>query len=113
MVEQIGDEDHAHGGIVSAHQPSPDAAELGASCEISGLVDAIGGKPADMLGRAAGLGEDSEHVGERLLELQDQLLAVKALLLVPTDLAGDEYDASGGNLDPVGVSNGRLPAFWK
>src|SRR6188768_4552943 len=52
-VEQVRHEDHAHRRVVAAHQPAPDAAELGARGEVGRLVAAVGGHAADMLRAAA------------------------------------------------------------
>src|SRR5450432_1919763 len=86
VVEQIGYEDHAHGGEMAAHQSPPDSTELRPSSEIGRLVDAIGSDAANFLGRAAGHGKHGEHIAERLLELRYQLGGAEDLVRIPTDL---------------------------
>ena len=112
-VEQIGDEDHAHRREMVADQRFPDAPEFAPAGEIGRLVDAERGHPTDMLRLAAGLRQDRQDVLERLLELRHELLALKFLIGVPADLAGDEYDAAGRHADAVGIADRRQPAGRK
>src|ERR1700723_2527771 len=57
---------------------------------------------------AAGLGDDRDHVRERLAHLRDEVPALELLVRVPTDLAGDEHQPSLAG-DAVGVALGALP----
>src|SRR5271169_6734882 len=45
-VEQVGDEDHRHRGVMLAHEPPPDTPELRARFEVGGLVAAVACHPA-------------------------------------------------------------------
>src|SRR3974390_952401 len=107
MIEEIRDEDHAHRGEVPAHEFPPYPPQLGSRQEIGRLVDAIGRHSTNVVGTATGLREHGKHVLQRLLELRDQLVAVKLLLFIPADLACDEPNPTGGNSDPVRITDGR------
>jgi hypothetical protein len=48
-----------------------------------------------------------------LLELRKQVFAMELLLLVPTDLTGDENHASRSDDDSVGVSDRGSPTLRK
>src|SRR5208282_1510583 len=97
MVKQIGDEDHAHGWKMLSHQTIPYPPQLGSPRKVRRFVDAIGRHTANMVGRTASLRKHGEYVFERLFELRDEVLATKLLLLIPTDLAGNEDNASGSD----------------
>jgi len=58
----------------------------------------------------AGLGEHSEHILQRLLELRNYVFAVKHLLLIPADLSGHKDDTARRNNDAVGISDRRRPS---
>src|SRR5208282_5100246 len=96
-----------------AHEAARAVTKRGAFGQIGRLVGAIGGHAADVLGRAAGLGEHGENVFESLLELGDKFVALEPLRRVPAHLACDEYDAPGRRLDPVGISDRRRPPGGK
>lgn len=84
-------------------------AYLAARGEVGGLVAAIGGDAADMLGAPARFGEDREDVLQGLPELRRDILGGEDLVLVPAHLAGNEdHRARGG--DAVRVADGRFPA---
>jgi hypothetical protein len=70
MIEQIGHKDHAHRGVVAAHQAFPNRPELGSFRKISWSVDAIGGHSTNVAWRPAGQCQHSENILERLLELR-------------------------------------------
>src|ERR1700694_2275190 len=109
-VEQVRDEDHAHRRIVPAHEPFPDAAELGPRREVGRLVAAVGRHAADMLRAAARFGEHRKRVLERLLELLRDLFRMKPLRGIPSDLTGDEHQPPGRRFDAVRVADRRRPA---
>src|SRR5690606_33445781 len=106
-------EDPAHGRAVRAQVLAPDPAELAACRHVRRLVAAVRRHPADVLWLGARLGEDRNDVAQRLFELRRDLFGVESLLLVPADLAGDEHDASGLDLDAVRVADRRGPSFRK
>src|SRR6185369_3421769 len=96
-----------------ADVPFPDRTELRARRHVRRLVAAVRRHAADVVRRAARFGQHGHNVDQRLLELDGDVLRLKFLLRVPTHLAGDENDPAGVDLDAVGVTDGRSPAFWK
>ena len=111
MIEQVGDKDHAHRREMLAHQSLPNRTELGSVGKIGRPIDAICGHSANMARRPASLSKNDENVLQRLLELRKQVFAMELLLLVPTDLTGDENHASGWDDDSVGVSDRGSPTL--
>jgi len=54
------------------------------------LVRDVPREANEMLGTRAGLGEDLDHVAQRLLHLRDEIVADDLLARVPADLSRDE-----------------------
>lgn len=73
---------------MATHEPPPDFAEFGPRRKVGGLVAAVGGEPADVLGPRAVLGEDGNDVLQRPLELRRDRFVLEDLLGVPAHLAG-------------------------
>jgi len=94
--------------------PPDDAAvdlpDLPPARDIFALVGDIPRHPCEVLGPRAAGAQHGDDVGERLLDLGDEIVALELAARVPADLSGHEDGAPpGGNA--VRVASRPRPAF--
>ena len=111
-VEQIGNKNHAHRGIVISHQRFPNAPEFATTREVSGLVDTECGQSANVARLASCLCKNGEDILERLLELRNEIIALKMLIGIPANLTGNEHNSARRRTDAVCIADRRQPAGW-
>jgi hypothetical protein len=60
-----------------------------------------------VIGLAPCFGKNGEDIFERLAELRNEFIALKMLIGVPADLAGNEHGTTRSHADAVGIADWR------
>jgi len=93
-----------------ADHPTIGFSDLALTSEIFGLVGHVPGEPHQMTRLTARSRKDIDNVFQRLLDLDDEIVAFKLRQRVPAYLAGDENLPTLRN-DAVGVAFGGAQCF--
>ena len=67
-----------------------------AAIDVLGLIGHIHDQPRDLLRTAAGLNDNGYNIPQRAIELCYEVFADDRLVLIPTDLSGDEQQPATG-----------------